>query len=205
MLRLLIFLLWVVFAAFAVTVLLTLGEAVKIEAFGWRMDVPAGVAGAALALLLAATALVVSLWNGWSALRRRSLLRAVLKRREKGVAALVEAALAHQAADYRKSERLAGKAAKLLDRDAIATLFAAPAPVEIELDPPPPEAGTEPPDEEDETVLAPPVEEVSAPPLIERSTEPDAPAPPDAGAIAPEQADAEDARDRTVAAARQIS
>jgi len=202
MLRLLIFLLWVVFAAFAVTVLLTFGEAVKIEAFGWRMDVPAGVAGAALALLLAATALVVSLWNGWSALRRRSLLRAALKRREKGVAALVEAARAHQAADYRTSGRLAGKAAKLLDRDAIATLFAAPAPVEIELDLPPPEAETQPPVEEDRTALAPPAEEVSAPALIAQSPQP---APPDAGAVAPEQADAEDAQDRTIAAARQIS
>jgi hypothetical protein len=200
MIRLLIFLLWVVFAAFVITVVLSPGASVKLEAFGWRLDAPAGVAGGALALLLGATALIVSLWKDWTAMRRRSLLRAVLKRREKGVAALVEAAEAHQAADFKKAEKLSVKAAKLLDRDAVARLFKAPpeplmedpaaSPAEIsapEPEPPPSPA-----------LIPPPTEEAASP---ESGPAP----PPDAHAPPPELADTEEALDRDVAAARRVN
>ncbi len=202
MIRLLIFLLWVVLAAFAFTVILSLGESVKIEAFGWRLDAPAGVAGATLALFAAVTGLLVSLWKDWTGMRRRAVLRGVLKRRDRGVTALVDAALAHQAADYRKAEKLAAKAAKLLDRDAIASLFRpvpAPAPVEIELEAPPPESLPEP--EPEPELLPPPTEETAAPP----PEVPSAPTPPDAAPAPPEEAAVEEALDRDVAAARGVS
>jgi uncharacterized membrane-anchored protein len=202
MIRLLIFLLWVVFAAFVITVVLSPGDSVMLEAFGWRLDAPAGVAGGALALLLGATALIVSLWKDWTAMRRRSLLRAVLKRREKGIAALVEAAEAHQAADFKKAEKLSVKAAKLLDRDAVARLFKAPpeplveeltaAPAEIAAPVPEPEPPPSP------ALIPPPTEEAASP-----ESEP-AP-PPDAYAPPPELADTEEALDRDVAAARRVN
>lgn len=204
MIRLLIFLLWVVFAAFVITAMLSLGESVKIEAFGWRLDAPAGVAGAGLALFAGAAGLLVSLWRDWTGMRRRGVLRGVLKRRDKGVTALVDAAIAHQAADYRKAEKLAAKAAKLLDRDAVVTLFRpapAPAPVEIEIEVPPPPPLPEP--EPEPELLLPPAEDVAAPP--ETAPEPAPLAPPDAAATPPDEAAIEEALDRDVAAARGVS
>lgn len=139
MIRLLIFIFSVVFFAAAVTILLTLGEAVHIEAFGWRMDPPAGVAAAVIALVLGAFGLLVSLYKDFTGMRRRRVLRGVLKRREKGVDTLVEAATAHARAEYAKAGKLSQKASKLLDRDDVIALFAAPiapgpAPVRIEID-----------------------------------------------------------------------
>ena len=206
MLRLLIFLLWVVFAAFAVTLVLALGASVKIEAFGWRMDAPAGVAGFAVALLLGLTALAVSLWKDWTAMRRRSLLRSVLKRREKGVAAFVEAVEAHRAGDDRQAQKLATKAAKLLDRDAIAGLFRRPpepateepAPEEIALEDRSP-AEIAAPEPEPEPALQP------APTRIPPPADDAAPPPPDAYAPPPDEADADDAFDRDIAAARRVN
>lgn len=199
MLRLLIFLLWVVFAAFVLTLALSLGQSVKVEAFGWRMDAPAGVAGAALALILAGVALVVSLWKDWTSMRRRSLLRAVLKRREKGVALLIEAVTAHQSGEGGKAEKLSVKAAKLLDRDAVAGLFrAAPAALQTEEPAPEPEPQAMPELEPEPVLIAPPAEEPGP-------AEPPPPPPPDAGASAPENVGADDAADRDVAAARQVS
>jgi hypothetical protein len=214
MLRLLIFLLWVVFAAFLITLALTLGESVKIEAFGWRMDAPAGVAAGALALLLGATGLIVSLWKDWTGMRRRGLLRAVLKRREKGVAAFVEAVEAHRAGDDRRTQKLATKAAKLLDRDVIAGLFRPPpqplkeepaleetaaeepAPAEIAAPEPRPEPAPAP------AIEIPPQ---PAPPVLPPPTDEAAPPPPDAAASAPDKVDAEDAFERDIAAARRVN
>lgn len=196
MLRLLIFLMWVVFAAFVITLALTLGQSVKVEAFGWRMDAPAGVAAAAFALLLGATGLAVSLWKDWTGMRRRSLLRAVLKRREKGVAAFIDAVEAHQAGDDRRTQKSATKAAKLLDRDAIAGLFRPPpAPAEPEqpepaIVAPQPEPEPQPEPQPPPALIPPPAKEA---------------APPDAAAPAPEAADADESFERDIAAARRVN
>lgn len=204
MLRLLIFLLWVVFAAFIVTLALTLGESVKVEAFGWRMDAPAGVAAAALLLLLGATALLVSLWKDWTGMRRRGLLRAVLKRREKGVAAFVEAVEAHRAGDNRRTQKLATKAAKLLDRDAIAGLFKPP-PEPLKEESAPQEILPE--DTAPAAIAAPEPQQGPAPrpALIPPPTDEPVPPPPDAAASAPDKGDADNAFERDIAAARRVN
>ncbi len=212
MLRLLIFLLWVVFAAFLVTLALTFGESVKVEAFGWRMDAPAGVAAGALALLLAVTALIVSLWKDWTAMRRRGLLRAVLKRREKGVAAFVEAVEAHRAGDERRTEKLATKAAKLLDRDVIAGLFRPP-PEPVKEEPAPEETAPEhpapaeiaAPEPQPEPEPEPQIPPRPAAPVLPPPADEAAPPPPDAAASAPDKVDAEDAFERDIAAARRVN
>ena len=164
------------------------------------------LAGAALALLLGATALIVSLWKDWTAMRRRALLRAVLKRREKGVAAFVEAVEAHRAGDDRRTQKLAVKAAKLLDRDVIAGLFRPP-PEPSKEEPAPEEINTEEPAPAE--IAAPPPEPEPAPrpapALIPPPTEEPAPPPPDAAAPAPESVDAEDAFARDLAAARRVN
>lgn len=189
MIRLLIFMLSVVFFAAAATMLLTLGQSVRIEAFGWKLDAPAGVAGAFVALVLGAVGLLVSLYKDFTGMRRRRVLRGVLKRREKGVDALVEAASAHARADYAKAGKLAQKASKLLDRDNVGALFAAPAEpqqaaVEIAVDlEPEPEA--------------PAVPEIEAQPVPE-------PAPP-ALPAPPEAPDPEATLDRDANAARRVS
>lgn len=191
MLRLLIFILSVVFFAAAATILLTLGQAVHVEAFGWKLDVPAGVAGAVIALTLGAVGLLVSLYKDAMGMRRRRVLRGVLKRREKGVDLLVEAASAQARADTAKAGKLAQKAARLLDRKDVIALFAAPpavqsAPVEIERDPEP----------EAETAA---IEEI----------EPEKPPEPILAALpAPAEApdlNAEEALDRDANAARRVS
>jgi hypothetical protein len=189
MLRLLIFILSIVFFAALATILLTLGQSVHVEAFGWKLDAPAGVAGAAVALFLGAFGLVVSLYKDFTGMRRRRVLRGVLKRREKGVDTLVEAASAHARADYPKAGKLAQKASKLLDRDDVLALFAAPpapeyAPVDIAIDPDP-------------------VEETK--PVATDEPAPAAlPAPLDEPAEAPERL-AEETLDRDAAAARRVS
>ncbi|HBS30188.1 MAG TPA: hypothetical protein DEA40_00335 [Parvularcula sp.] len=195
MLRLLIFIFSIVFFAAAATILLTLGQSVQVAAFGWKMDAPAGVAGAAVALFLGVFGLLVSLYKDIAGMRRRRVLRGVLRRREKGVDALVEAAAAHARADYHKAGKLSQKASKLLDRDDVIALFAPPsapepAPVEIEV-------------ELDPAADASP----AAAPLLDAPADaaPAAlPAPPAEPAWAPEQ-DAEEALDRDADAARRVS
>lgn len=199
MIRLLTFLLGAIFFAALVTALFSLGAAVHVEAFGWQADPPAGVAAAAFAAVLFAVGLVVSLYKDFISMRRRALLRGVLKRRDKGVDALVEAAGAHQRADHRKAGRLAQKASRLLDRDDFLALFApAPAPVEIEVElEPEPELAAAPqpePPPEPEPLAAP----VAMPAI----------APPTEAAPAPEEPPAptaEEALDRDIAAARRVS
>jgi outer membrane biosynthesis protein TonB len=205
MLRLLIFLLWVVFAAFLVTLALTFGESVKIEAFGWRMDAPAGVAGAGLALLLGATALIVSLWKDWTGMRRRALLRAVLKRREKGVAAFVEAVEAHQAGDDRRTHKLATKAAKLLDRDAIAGLFRRP-PETMKEEPAPEKAAPEEPAPAEIAAPEPQPAPSPEPQIPPQPATPVLPPPTDEATLPPPDAvDADKAFERDIAAARRVN
>jgi hypothetical protein len=193
MLRLLIFIFSVVFFAAAVTILLTLGETVHVEAFGWSIDPPAGVAGVIVAFVLGAVALLVSLYKDFTGLRRRRVLRGVLKRREKGVDALVDAVGSYMRADYAKAGKHAQKAAKLLDRDNLIALLAPPpapdpapepAPVAVEIDPAPP---AEAPAADEPLIAAPP-------------DPPPAALPPPAEA--PHE---EDALDRDAAAARRVS
>lgn len=195
MIRLLIFILSVVFFAAAVTILLTLGQAVHIEAFGWRMDVPAGLAAAFVALVLGAFGLLVSLYKDFTGMRRRRVLRGVLKRREKGVDALVEAAAAHARADFAKAGKLSQKASKLLDRDDVIALFAAPAapaPASVETD-----IDRAPPADPDDAPEAAP----EPPPALAPAPAPAALPPP---AETPESL-AEDTLDRDAAAARRVS
>lgn len=193
MIRLLIFILSVVFFAAALTILLTLGQSVQIAAFGWKMDVPAGVAAAFVALVLGAFGLLISLYKDFTGMRRRRVLRGVLKRREKGVEALVGAASAHVRADYAKAAKLAQKASKLLDRDDVIALFAAPASRQVE-----PE--TEP--VEIEIELEPEAETPTAP-VIEAQPAPE-PAP---AALPPpaETPDPQETLDRGANAARRVS
>ncbi len=138
MIRLLIFILSAVFFAAAGTILLSLGQRVHVEAFGWKLDAPAGVAGANIAIVVGAFGLLVSLYKDVMGMRRRRVLRGVLKRREKGIDSLLEAAAAHAGAEYAKAEKLAQKASRLLDRDGVNALFAppsataAPAAIDIE-------------------------------------------------------------------------
>lgn len=195
MIRLLIFILSIVFFAALATILLTLGQSVHVEAFGWKMDAPAGVAGAGAALFLGAFGFLVSLYKDFTALRRRRVLRGVLRRREKGVDALVEATAAHARADFSKAGKLAQKASKLLDRDDIVALLAAPpapepAPVEIDLD-------LAPPDEAERLAASgPAIPAEPAPAAL--------PAPLDAPAETEERR-AEEALDRDANAARRVS
>lgn len=129
MIRLLIFIFAVVFFAAAATLLFSLGDTVRVEAFGWKADAPAGIAGAFAALLFGAVAAIVSIVKDITAIRRRSALRQIIKRRNRGVDALVEAAAALGAGKDARALSLSLKAARLLDRDDVAALFApVPAP-----------------------------------------------------------------------------
>lgn len=141
MLRLLIFVFFAALVALGVVALLTLGETVKVEAFGWKIDAPPGLAALAVAAVLGMTALLAGLWKDFVHLRRRAVLRGVLKRREKGIDHLLEALAARAGANPDKAVKLAAKAARLLDRDAINAMFGpdAPEPVRVtpKSDPPP--------------------------------------------------------------------
>ncbi|MDZ7629409.1 MAG: heme biosynthesis HemY N-terminal domain-containing protein [Parvularculaceae bacterium] len=167
MLRLLIFIFFAALIALGVVALLTLGETVKVEAFGWKIDAPPGLAAVTIAAILGATALLAGLWKDFVHLRRRGVLRGVLKRREKGVDILLEAVRARADANSERAAKLAAKAARLLDRDAIASLFAleepAPVPVSPKNDPPP---ASDPPTEK----IAPPPESL-LPPVSEESAD----------------------------------
>jgi len=202
MIRLLTFLFGAIFFAALVTLLFGLGETVHVEAFGWQADPPAGIAGAFIAALLFAVGLLVSLYKDFAGLRRRAVLRGVIKRREKGVDALVEAVSSHRRADFGKADRQAQKASRLLDRDDILTLFSptptpapapeAAAPVAVAL-----EFSREKSEVAPETAaIAPPAEEQAAPLLSPAS---------EAAPAEDVERRAEEALDRDIAAARRVS
>jgi len=206
MIRLLTFLFGAIFFAALVTLLFGLGETVHVEAFGWQADPPAGIAGAFIAALLFAVGLLVSLYKDFAGLRRRAVLRGVIKRREKGVDALVEAVSSHRRADFGKADRLAQKASRLLDRDDILTLFS-PTPTPTPTPAPAPEAAApvavalefshEKSEVAPETAaIAPPAEEQAAPLLSPAS---------EAAPAEDVERRAEEALDRDIAAARRVS
>lgn len=127
MIRLLIFLLWIVFFAALLTLLFTLKSEVSAEAFGWRFDVPLGVLLGALAgfsaLLIGATALIKDALKAPGSSRARRAAR----RRETGLAALAKGFEALSAGDPAGARKAADAAGKALGEAAVVRLLAAEA------------------------------------------------------------------------------
>ncbi|MFZ5618661.1 MAG: heme biosynthesis HemY N-terminal domain-containing protein [Pseudomonadota bacterium] len=125
--RILIFIVWIIFFAGALTLFLNVKSVVSAEAFGWRFDLPAGVAATIAigiaAALIGATALLKDAFAAPKALRaRRSIAR-----QERGLAAMTKGLEALAAGDGRAASKQAQLAAKALGGAAATKLLAAQA------------------------------------------------------------------------------
>lgn len=127
MIRLLIFLLWVIVFAAALTLLFGVRSAVETEALGWRFEIPLGVA-AALALALAALiALATSVLKDFVGAPKSARARREMLRRERGVAAVTKGLEAIAMGDAAGARRHANAARKALGGAPVAKLIAAQA------------------------------------------------------------------------------
>jgi HemY protein len=127
MIRILIFIGWVIFFAAALTALLSLRETASIEAFGWRMELPIGVAAASLLASCALLFGAASLTGEALTARRRAAARRDALRREKGLAAVTKGLDAIAAGDAAAARRQAAIAGKALGGAPVARLIAAQA------------------------------------------------------------------------------
>lgn len=127
MIRVLIFIIWVVFFAALLTLLLSVRSAVSAEAFGWRFDLPAGVAASLAiglaAILIGATALLKDAFGAAKSARARK----AIARRERGLAAMTKGLEALAAGDGPAARRQAELAAKALGGAAVTKLLTAQA------------------------------------------------------------------------------
>lgn len=127
MIRILIFTVWVIFFAFALTAIFLLDGSVPIEAFGWRMDAPAAlvvIAGLIFtAVLIIATSTIKDLAGAPKAARARREIAL----REKGLSAVTRGLEAIAAGDGAAARREAQVAAKALPAAPVAKLIAAQA------------------------------------------------------------------------------
>ena len=127
MIRLLMFFLWVFFFAAILTLLFSIDSVISAEAFGWRLDAPAGgaVAGALLlaAALVGATVVIKDIMAAPGALGARR----TATRREKGYRAVTRGLEAIAAGDGRAARNHAERAGKFLGGAAAARILAAQA------------------------------------------------------------------------------
>lgn len=127
MIRILIFVLWVVLFAAALTLLFSLRTATPVEAFGWRMDVPAGLALSAALVFAGAVALATSVVKDLTWAPKAARARRDVERREKGLAAVTRGLEAIAVGDGAAARREAGRAARALGAAPVARLIAAQA------------------------------------------------------------------------------
>lgn len=125
--RILIFIIWVIFFAAALTLLLSVKSVVSVEAFGWRFDLPAGVAATiafgAAAALVGATALLKDAFAAPGVLRaRRSIAQ-----QKRGLAAMTKGLEALAAGDGWTARKQAQLAARSLGGAPVTKLLAAQA------------------------------------------------------------------------------
>lgn len=127
MIRLLMFFLWVFFFAAVLTLLFSIDSVISAEAFGWRLDVPAGgaVAGALLlaAALVGATVVIKDLMAAPGAL----CARRTATRKEKGYRAVTRGLEAIAAGDGREARNQAERAGRYLGGGPAARILAAQA------------------------------------------------------------------------------
>ncbi|MEK7266378.1 MAG: heme biosynthesis HemY N-terminal domain-containing protein, partial [Pseudomonadota bacterium] len=127
MIRLLIFVLWVIFFAAALTALFSVRSTFPIEAFGWKMDVPAGLAAAVAIFLAASVALMTSMLKDLVGARKSARARKALDLREKGLAAITRGFEAIAIGDGPAARREADRATKALGGAPVTRLIAAQA------------------------------------------------------------------------------
>lgn len=127
MIRLLIFLSWVVFFAFILTLLFALRRPIAIEAFGWRADLPAGAALLAFVAIAAMVAGAISLLKDVAAAPKAARARREVERREKGLAAITRGLEAIALGDAGGARREAAIATRTLKEAPVARLLAAQA------------------------------------------------------------------------------
>lgn len=127
MIRLLMFFLWIVFFAGGLTLLISAGSLITVEAFGARFDIQAGV-GAALALALAALiAGATSTVKDVVGAPRIARARRESARRERGLAAITKGLEAIAAGDAAQARRQAEIATRSLGAAPVARLLTAQA------------------------------------------------------------------------------
>lgn len=127
MIRLLIFILWVIFFAIVLTAFFAIKSRIPLEAFGWRMDLPAGVALAAVALFAAIIFILTSTAKDLLGAPRAARARKELEKREKGLAAVTRGLEAIAAGDGALARREAASASKALGGAPVTKLIAAQA------------------------------------------------------------------------------
>lgn len=127
MIRLLIFVLWIVFFAAALTALFGVRPTFPVEALGWKMDVPAGLAFVAALFFAATVALATSIVKDFAAAPKTARARKAIEEREKGLAAIARGLEAIAIGDGRAARREAERAAKALGGAPAARLIAAQA------------------------------------------------------------------------------
>lgn len=127
MIRLLIFLLWVVLIAAVLTLLFSIRSSIPFEAFGWRMDIPAGVAALCALAFTAVVSLATSTLKDLAGAPKALRIRREIERRERGVAALTRGLESIAAGDGKAARREAQAAARALGSAPVAKLIAAQA------------------------------------------------------------------------------
>ncbi len=127
MIRLLIFLLWIVFFAGALTLLFSIRSAIPLEAFGWRMDIPAGLAILVTLAIAGVVAIAVSIAKDLALAPKAARAKKEIDRREKGVEALTRGLEAIAAGNSAAARREAQIAYKTLGTKPVTRLIAAQA------------------------------------------------------------------------------
>lgn len=127
MIRLLIFLLWIVFFAVMLTLLISNRSAIAAEAFGWRMDIPAGLAALVALAITGIVALGTSVLKDFAAAPNAARARREIEKRERGLAALTKGLEAIAAGDGAAARREAQSAARSLGAAPVTKLIAAQA------------------------------------------------------------------------------
>lgn len=127
MIRLLIFALWIVFFAAVLTILFGIRTALAIEAFGWRMDAPAGLAILAALVFAGLIGLATSFVKDLAGAPKTARIRRKISQRERGLAALTRGLEAIAIGDGAAARREAERAAKALGPAPVTKLIAAQA------------------------------------------------------------------------------
>lgn len=127
MIRILIFLSWVVFFAVVLTLFATFKNPIGIEAFGWRAELPAGAAIVAAIIAIALIALLISVIKDVAIAPKTARARREIERREKGLAAITRGLEAIALGDGAAAKREAMIATRNLKEAPVAKLIAAQA------------------------------------------------------------------------------
>lgn len=127
MLRVLIFFLWVILFALTLTLLFSIRSTVSASMFGWRFDIPAGVALTIAIGLAAIIAGATALIKDFVAAPKMARAKREIERREKGLAAITKGLEAIAIGDASAARRQAAIATKTLGGPPVAKLIAAQA------------------------------------------------------------------------------